>query len=336
MFYIKLESGIICFMKSYMLILFLGFVLSLVVVLVLMPFYIKLLHRLKYNQSVSEYALDEYKNKAATPIMGGLLFVIIPVLVTLVIDTKIVNDPLSVMVILSYLLFCLVGFLDDILIIINKDNKGLSPKLKMLMQIVFAALIYFAYRNYLITSIHLPLINIDIPLGFVYSIFMVFVYCAESNAVNFTDGMDGLCSGVSLISLIPFLVFAINGNKYDLAILIVSIMGALIGYLRYNFYPASIFMGDSGSLALGALFASIAIALNKEIALIFVGGVFVYEMLCVCIQQIAVRVFKRRVFRYTPIHYAFVLRGMIEKKVVIMFYGMAAIFSLIGFVIGVI
>lgn len=321
-------------MKNYILLSALCFALSFGLMLLIMPHFIKLLKSLNYNQSVSEYALEEYKNKAKTPIMGGLLFVLIPIVVVVALDYKIIFNAHSLLVIMSYLLFCLVGFLDDFIIIVKQNNDGLSPKLKMAMQLVFAGLIFVLFRNSISTEI--SIFNFSFDLGLFYAVFMIFMYAAESNAVNFTDGMDGLCAGVSFISLIPFLIFAFIAKENYVVLIIASVLGGLLGYLFFNFFPAKVFMGDSGSLALGALFASIAVVLNKEFALLFVGGVFLWEMVCVCIQQIAVRTIHRRVFSYTPIHYAFVLKGLREKKVVILFYMITIVCSLVGLLIGVI
>ena len=321
-------------MKNYILLAVLSFALSLGLMLIIMPKFIKLLKSLNYNQSVSEYALKEYKEKAKTPIMGGLLFVLIPMVVLIFIDYHVFLDPHGLLIILSYLLFCLVGFIDDFIIIVKQNNDGLSPKLKMGMQLVFAGLLFICFRSYINTTISIFSFSLD--LGLFYAVFMIFMYAAESNAVNFTDGMDGLCAGVSFISLIPFLIFALIAKEFSVVLIIAAVLGGLVGYLYFNFFPAKVFMGDSGSLALGALFASIAVVLNKEFALLFVGGVFLWEMVCVCIQQIAVRTIHRRVFKYTPIHYAFVLRGMREKRVVLLFYLITIGCSLVGLLIGVI
>ncbi len=322
---------------NYYLILLIGFALSLGLTLALMPLYIKLLKSLKYNQTVSEYALAEYKEKGSTPIMGGLLFVVVAIVSALIVNVNTLFDVKCLIVILSFASFCFIGFLDDILIILRHDNEGLSPRLKLILQFLFAIVIYLIFKDSISTDLVIPLLHTVLPLGaIVYGIFMVFMYTAESNAVNFTDGMDGLSSGVSIIALIPYILFSIMGGEYDLAILLVCIVGALCGYLRYNFFPAKIFMGDSGSLGLGALFASVAVVLSKELLLIVIGGVFFVEMVCVCLQQLSVRLFHKRVFSYTPIHYAFVLKGMKEMKVVKRFYVIALIFAICGFVIGVI
>ncbi len=323
-------------MQDLFIILIIGFILSLGIVAIVMPFYIRLLKSLHYEQRVSEYALEEYKNKAKTPIMGGLLFVVVPIIVCIVVYPNIINDKSALMIMLSYFLFFLVGFLDDILIILRNSNEGLNPKLKMLMQLGFGLLIVLVFKDILDTRIIIPIIDISIDLGYIiYAIFAVFVFTAESNAVNFTDGMDGLCAGVSAISLIAFLILAIYLKRYNVALIIACVEGGLIGYLYYNFFPAKIFMGDSGSLALGALFVAIAMVLKQELLLIIVGGVFLWEMICVCLQQLSVRLFHKRIFKYTPIHYAFVIRGLKEKKVVLLFYALAIVCTVLGTLIGV-
>ncbi len=317
-------------MESYILIALLGLALSLVATLVIMPRYIKMLKSLHYEQRVSEYALEQYKQKGLTPIMGGALFVVIPIIVFLIIDFRHFFDHDVLMMVVAYALFFVIGFLDDILIIIRKNNEGLSPKLKMLMEVVFAFLIALIFSINTDTSLTIPFTKISIELPYViYIIFVVFMYCAESNAVNFTDGMDGLCAGVSFIAFLPFLVLAFKEGEYAIALFIILVLGSLLGYLRFNFFPAKIFMGDSGSLALGALFVAIAVALKAELWLLIGGGVFLWEMVTSVLQQIAVRTIHRRIFKYTPIHYAFVIRGLREKKVVILFYMIQSVLSLI-------
>lgn len=312
-----------------------AFIGSLGLVAIIMPLFIKVLKNHNLNQEVSEYALEEYKKKAKTPIMGGLLFVAVPSFFIFVIQPGIINDKNCLFVILSYVLFCVVGFLDDFIIIVRKNNLGLSPKVKLLMEFVFATVLYFLFRDIISGTITIPFIGVSFDLGLLYPLFMVFMYMSEANAVNFTDGMDGLCAGVSFISLLPFLVFSVIANLYNVFILILCVLGGLVGYLIYNFHPAKIFMGDSGSLALGGLFSALAVVLHKEVALIFVGGVFLIEMLCVVIQQISVRVFHKRVFSYTPIHYAFVLKGNKEVKVVLGFYVAAFVLAVAGFFVGI-
>ena len=312
-----------------------GLILSLGISLVLYPVYIRCLKKLKYNQTVSEYALDAYKEKGDIPIMGGLVFVFVPLVVSVIVRPTIISNPACLIIMVSCVLYCIIGAIDDFLIIVRQNNEGLSPKRKLLLQLFFALLIFILFRDYINTNVNIPIIDVDIPLGIIYGVFMVFLYAAEANAVNFTDGMDGLSSGVSIIALIPYIIMALIDGQNDVALLLIVIMASLIAYLRYNFAPAKIFMGDSGSLAIGALFTATAIVLNRELLLVVVGGVFFIEMLCVTIQQIAVRVFHKRVFSYTPIHYAFLLKGNKEKTVVFGFYLLQAVLSIVGLIIGV-
>ncbi|MDO4500652.1 MAG: phospho-N-acetylmuramoyl-pentapeptide-transferase [Erysipelotrichaceae bacterium] len=322
---------------DFYLIALIGLILSFLAVFFLMPPYIKALKNHNINQEVSEYALDEYKAKAKTPIMGGLLFVVLPVIVFIIINSKALKDPAAMMVVTSYVLFCVVGFLDDFLIIIRKNNEGLSPKVKLLMEFVFAILVFIIFRSTLSFKIDVPFIHNTIDLKwFIYLPLIILMFLGEANAVNFTDGMDGLCAGVSLISLLGFMIVLFVKGQYNVFILSSCIVGGLIGYLYYNHFPAKIFMGDSGSLALGGLFSAIALITNAEIALLLIGGVFLGEMFCVCLQLSCVKLFKRRVFSYTPIHYAFVLKGLKETTVVKRFYLVTAICVVLGVIIALV
>ena len=315
----------------------LGLFISLALLIIFMPIFIKALKKHNINQEVSQYALQEFKDKEKTPIMGGLLFVVIPTIVFALIDFKGLLTNKLLFIVLSYLLFCLVGFLDDYTIIIKKNNDGISPKSKLIMEFIFTAVLYFAFCkdvDVIYTGIKIPFTNIGIDLGMLYIPFMILLFLAEANAANFTDGMDGLCAGVSSIGVIALIVLALIFKENDIAVFLFSILGGLFGYLCFNKHPAKIFMGDSGSLALGALFASVCVVMNLEIPLFFVGGVFVIEMFCVVVQQVSVRLFHKRVFRYTPIHYAFVIKGYKEEKIVLGFYLVEFILALIGLYLG--
>ena len=320
------------FNKDYII----GFVLSVVLVMIIMPFYIKALKNRNINQVTSEYALDEYKNKSKTPIMGGLLFVVIPVIVCLLINFNGFIDKRLLFVVLSFLLFCSVGFIDDMSIIIKNDNEGLTPLTRIIIETFYSIVLFVLFKDIIPCQINIPFTTIRIQVNpIIFVVFMTLLYEAEANAVNFTDGMDGLCAGVSFIGLIPFLIFSIMHGETNITILLFSVLGGLLAYLYYNHYPAKIFMGDSGSLAIGALFASLGILYDKCIALFFIGGVFVCEMFCVVLQQLSVRLFHKRVFSYTPIHYAFVIKGHKETKIVTWFYIAEIILAIIGFIIGI-
>lgn len=321
---------------SYLLKGILGFVLSIALLMIVMPFFISFLKKRNINQVTSEYALDEYKQKIKTPIMGGLLFVVLPIIVYSLCNRIGLTDRKVLFVLLSFVLYCTVGFIDDVLVIIRQDNEGLSPKTRLLMELVYVIVLFVLFRDIISMQVSIPFttIGIDVP-WFIFLPFMALLYMAEANAVNFTDGMDGLCAGVSFISLIPFVLYTIIYSEFNLLILLLCILGGILAYLYFNHHPAMIFMGDSGSLALGALFSSLAIVFDKTIALFVIGGVFVLEMFCVVVQQLSVRLFHKRVFSYTPIHYAFVIKGHKETKIVSGFYIVALVFSIIGFIIGI-
>ncbi|MBO7677270.1 MAG: phospho-N-acetylmuramoyl-pentapeptide-transferase [Erysipelotrichaceae bacterium] len=313
----------------------LGLILSILAMILVMPKYIAFLKSKNISQVTSEYALQEFKDKEKTPIMGGLLFVLIPILVYTVIYFDGLFDRRLLFVLLSYVLYCSVGFIDDYLIISSHSNEGLSPITRLVMEFGYGLILYILFRDIIPSQVSIPFINVTINLRWYFFIpFMLLLYMAEANAVNFTDGMDGLCAGVSFIGLSAFFVLCMLSKNYSIALFLVCVLGGLLGYLKFNFKPAKIFMGDSGSLALGALFASLGIILDQTIALFFIGGIFVVEMLCVLIQQISVRLFHKRVFSYTPIHYAFVIKGIDEKRVVESFYLVELVLALIGLFIG--
>lgn len=312
-----------------------GFILTLIAMILIMPSFIRYLKNRNISQVTSEYALEEFKKKEKTPIMGGLLFVVVPVIVSCLIHPSILKDSRILYVILSYLLYCSVGFIDDSLIIRSQSNDGLSPKTRLIMEFAYTLILFILFRNILPQQVTIPFVNIGIQVPwFVFLPFMILLYMAEANAVNFTDGMDGLCAGVSLIALIPFIVFTFLYHDLNMSLLLICIAAGLIGYLYFNHHPAKIFMGDSGSLALGALFSALALVMDKTIALFVIGGVFVIEMFCVVLQQVSVRLFHKRVFSYTPIHYAFVIKGYKETRIVYAFYLLQLILSVFGFLIG--
>lgn len=321
---------------DFLLISVLGFVLSIIVMIIVMPLFIRFLKNRNINQVTSEYALEEFKQKEKTPIMGGLMFVIIPIFVYAIINLGGFVDRRLLFILWSYILYCSVGFIDDSLVILSKKNDGLSPVTRLVLEFVYTALLFVLFRDIIDTNIDIPFTDLTINIKwYLYLPFMALLYMAEANAVNFTDGMDGLCAGVSFIALLPFVYFSYIKMEYDVVIFLVCILGGLLGYLRFNFHPAKIFMGDSGSLALGALFTSIAIVLNKYFALFIIGGVFVAEMFCVVVQQVSVRLFHKRVFSYTPIHYAFVIKGHKETNIVLGFYLVELILVIIGIFVGI-
>ena len=302
------------------------FVLSLSIVLVTMPFLIQYLKKLSFKQTVSEYALEDDKKKAGTPIMGVIL--------TLIFVKGIFQDLDTLIVLLAFMGYGLIGFVDDFLIAVLKNNEGLKPLYKFLMQVLLAVVFFVLYRSHASLEITLPITRIVLPLGIAYFFLVLFMFAGSSNAVNLTDGMDGLSSGVSIIALIPYLVITLKQEKIGLAIFVVCLIGALLGYLYYNKKPARVFMGDTGSLALGGVLAALAMITKTELLLILIAGVPVIETLCVMIQIGSVKIRHKKVFPYTPIHYAFRIKGMPEVSIVRMFWLVEAILAGIGLLIG--
>lgn len=313
-----------------------GFVVSGIIVVLLMPQLIRFLHKLNYNQSVSEYSLEEFKSKAKTPTMGGTLFVIVPVVVTLCIFPQSMQDLPTIIVMMAFVGYGLIGFIDDFIIVVQRDNRGLPAWIKFSFQLLLAIFFYFIYRDSASLDVTIPFFNAVIPLGSLYVVLVYFMFTGASNAVNLTDGMDGLAGGCSFLAFSPFVFFALQQHQIYIACFILCIMGALLGYLKFNMHPARIFMGDTGSLALGGVLAAIAMVLKQEVALVIIGGVFVWETMTCIIQIGSVKLFHRRVFKYTPIHYSFKISGMSEPKIVLMFWMIGFICAILGFVIGVI
>lgn len=310
------------------------FLVSLAIVLVTMPMLIQYLKKLSFKQTISEYALDDDKKKAGTPIMGGILFIVVPVILTFIFVPNVIHDLDTLVVILAFVGYGLIGFIDDFLIAILKNNKGLKAAYKLLLQLLLALIFFMIYRQNTSLHIILPVSKVVLPLGFGYFILILIMFAGSSNAVNLTDGMDGLSSGVSIIALIPYLIFTLVNGQNGVAVFIITLIGALLGYLYYNKKPAKIFMGDTGSLALGGVLAALAMITKTELLLILIAGVPVIETLCVIIQIGSVKIRHKRVFPYTPIHYAFRIKGMPEVSIVYMFWLVEAILACIGLLIG--
>lgn len=317
----------------------LGFIISLVLTFILMPILIKKLHDLKFGQSEREEGLASHKVKSGTPTMGGIAFVVIPIVVACLVDYHILFNPMILIVLVAYLGYFAIGFIDDYKIVVQKCNDGLSAKQKFLMQAALAVIIfimYYFFSNH-DTSVLIPIAHFNFNIGPILFFILIFImFTGESNAVNLTDGLDGLCAGVSIIGLIPFIAFSLINKHYDLTLVMASILGSLIAYLYFNKYPAKIFMGDTGSLAIGGLFAGIALVERQEIVLLIIGFIFIVETLSVMLQVTHYRRTGKRLFKMAPIHHHFEALGLSETKVAHKFYFWAIVFAIIGFIIGVI
>lgn len=305
--------------------------LAFVVAVAAYPMFIPFLHKLKFGQTVSEYMPSQAK-KNGTPTMGGVIFVLVPTLLIGIFYRQIFTDPKAALVLLAFVGYGIIGFIDDYIIVVQHNNAGLSPKMKLILQILLSVVFYMIYSSHVSTEVNL--FGFVIDFKFLYVFLVVLLFTSASNAVNLTDGMDGLASGTVIISYIPFLLFALSENEMNTVLIIMLIIGGLLGFLVFNHHPAKIFMGDAGSLALGGVLAALGLVLKRELLVIVIGLVFVCETLSVIIQVTSVKTRGKRVFKCTPIHYHFEQSGMSEVQVVLMFYAIGAVCATIGYFLG--
>ncbi|SDJ03601.1 phospho-N-acetylmuramoyl-pentapeptide-transferase [Salimicrobium halophilum] len=301
----------------------------------LFPVVIPFLRRLKFGQEIREEGPSSHQKKSGTPTMGGLM-VLFSVTVTIVLFLPFfyanglgMETTLLLIVLLGY---GLIGFLDDYIKVAKKRNLGLTSKQKMAMQLVIAAIVYvILMTGGFDTSIQIPSTSLSVDLGAGYGVLLLLMLVGGSNAVNLTDGLDGLLAGTASIAFGAFaiLAWAVAGDV-ETALFTVAVIGALLGFLVFNAHPAKVFMGDTGSLALGAAIAMVAILLKMELLLIIVGGVFVLETLSVIIQVLSYKTTGKRVFRMSPLHHHYELKGWSEWKVVTAFWIAGLLFAILG------
>ncbi len=306
--------------------LLMGFAFS----MVLGPIFIPMLHKLKFGQNIRKDGPQSHLKKSGTPTMGGLIFFISVTVTMLIIGYKPTDE--GMVVLYSLIAFGIIGFLDDILKIIHRDNLGLRAYQKMILLLLFSiALAYYGYTNIGIDII-IPFMNSKLNLGILYIPLVVVYYAATTNAVNLTDGIDGLASSVTVIVLTFFAIVGFKTGHYQVGVFSIALAGALLGFLRYNAFPAKIFMGDTGSLALGGAIATIALILKMPLFIIIVGGIYVVETLSVIIQVTSFKTTGKRVFKMAPIHHHFEQCGWSEVKLVTVFSIITLILCIIGFI----
>ena len=299
------------------------------VILILGPILIPLLHKLKFGQSIRTEGPKSHQVKSGTPTMGGIFLIAGVVVATLIRAEWTAEILLALFILLGHFVL---GFLDDYIKVVKKRNLGLKARQKLLGQILIALVTIFIATQELgiETSLWIPLADSTIDLGFLYYVLVLFVIVGASNAVNLTDGLDGLASGNMAIASSCYGVICLLTGHDELAIFCFAIVGACIGFLRFNFHPAKVFMGDTGSLALGGAFAAMGILTHTELLLVVVGLIFVCEALSVIIQVISFQTTGKRVFRMSPIHHHFELGGWSEIKVVFVFWAIGLIAGVIG------
>lgn len=316
----------------------LGFVISIICGLIIIP----ILKKLNIGQKVSLTINQRHLKKDGTPTMGGLIF-IIPTLIALVLLYLRGSIELShnlFILIFVFLAYGLLGFADDFIKIKCGNNKGISITTKFLIQMAIALIFFYVFmRNGGNSTLVFTFLNLEIPLGWTFGLFILFLLVGSSNAVNITDGLDGLAGGLSVIAFLAFGIIAWNTGwmegYQEVAIFCFVLVGSLLGFLVFNSHPAKVFMGDLGSLALGSALATIAILTRHELSLALIGGVFVVETLSSLFQIIAIRKFNKRIFKKAPLHHHFEELGWGETDIVKLFYVVGLLLAMAAITYGV-
>ncbi len=291
---------------------------SFILAVILGPLTIPLLRRLKFGQQVRDDGPQAHLKKAGTPTMGGAIILLAFTLAFLKFS---VTDIDFYVLLIATLGFGLIGFLDDYIKIVFKRSLGLTARQKLIGQLACSAVICaLLWQSDHSTVLAVPGTSWGLDLGWFYYPFVILMMLAISNAVNFTDGVDGLLSGTSAIALAAFALIAMQLSEIAAAVCAAAMIGAVLGFLVFNAHPAKVFMGDTGSLGIGGAIGAIAILTKTELLFLVIGGIFVIEMLSVVIQVVSFKTRGKRVFKMSPIHHHFELSGWSEWRVVITFW----------------
>mgnify|MGYP002546305216 CR=1 FL=1 len=317
-------------------IVLLAALVSFVLTLILGRFVLAELRKLKAGQEIRQDGPTWHNAKAGTPTMGGIMFILGAGVTVLVLgwQSMLAGDVTHLYVYLFALVFGLIGFVDDFRKVKQHQNEGLTAKQKFVLQLL-AAVIFLSlmrYEGLLSNDLYLPFFNVSFTINWiVYLVFAAFVIVGCVNAVNLTDGIDGLATGVTLPVMLFFTFVSMTAKQWGLATFPATLVGALGGFLFYNFYPAKTFMGDTGSLYLGGAVCGLAYALDMPLVLLFVGLIYIIETLSDILQ---VSYFKlthgKRIFKMAPIHHHFEMCGWSEKKIWVVFVSVTVIMCVIA------
>nr|WP_275900915.1 phospho-N-acetylmuramoyl-pentapeptide-transferase [Bacillus mycoides] len=303
----------------------------------LSPLFIPFLRKLKFGQSIRDEGPKSHQKKSGTPTMGGIVIYVSMMVTTLIMAIKFNNLGAEVSLLLLVTFgYGLIGFLDDYIKVVKKRNLGLTSKQKLIGQLVIAIAFFLIGKGQAFhTYITIPGTDVKFELGWAYFVLVLFMLIGGSNAVNLTDGLDGLLSGTAAIAFGAFSIIAVAQEQFGVAIFCMAVVGAVLGFLVFNANPAKVFMGDTGSLALGGAIAAVAILLKQELLLVIIGGVFVAETLSVIIQVISFKTTGKRVFKMSPLHHHYELCGWSEWRVVVTFWSVGFLLAVLGIYIGV-
>lgn len=302
-----------------------------VLALIMGPLFIPILRRMKFGQQVRTEGPKAHLKKQGTPTMGGIIIMLALALASL----RFAEFDIQLLILLIATLgYGLIGFLDDYIKIVFKRSLGLTAKQKLVGQLLVSLIVcVLLVKSGYSTEIHIPFADISFNLGWFYFPCMVILMLGASNAVNFTDGLDGLLAGTSAIAFGAYTIIAMNNTQPDVAIFSAAMVGAVLGFLVFNAHPAKVFMGDTGSLGIGGGLVAVAVLTKAELVLAIIGGIFLIEILSVVIQVVSFKTRGKRVFKMSPIHHHFELVGWSEWRVVITFWTVGLVFAALGLII---
>jgi phospho-N-acetylmuramoyl-pentapeptide-transferase len=303
---------------------------SLLICVFLSPKFISFLRKREFGQQIREEGPQEHHAKAGTPTMGGIIiFTAIAVPFLLLTD----RDPQSLAVFGVAMACALLGFADDYTKLVKRRSLGLRGRTKLVVTMLISIGLWLAATEWasLPNTVNLRLTDRVVDLGILYPVFIYLVVAGTTSAVNLTDGLDGLAAGCAAIVLLAYIAITFTANQDDLALVAGCLVGASVGFLWFNSFPASIFMGDTGSLGLGGAIAALAVMTRTEVLLIILGGIFVIEALSVLLQVFWFQTFRKRIFLMAPIHHHFELQAWSETKIILRFWIVAAVCAAIGF-----
>ncbi|MTV82917.1 phospho-N-acetylmuramoyl-pentapeptide-transferase [Secundilactobacillus folii] len=308
-----------------------SFIVSFLITAAFMPALIRYFRAKHEGQMIREEGPSWHEKKSGTPTMGGLMFIIAIIIATIISGLAFkVMKPVTWILLFILILYGLLGMWDDSIKLFRRQNEGLKAWQKLLGQIVGAVVFFAVYLHeglpLLLKIPGLPPLN----LGFGYLIFIMFWLVGFSNAVNLTDGLDGLVAGVGSISFITYGVIALHQHQNDVALFCFAVVGGLLAFLIYNHKPAKIFMGDMGSLALGGALAAVSILVHHEVSLLWIGLIYVVETASVILQVLSFKLTGKRIFLMSPIHHHFEMKGWSEWRIDLTFWGISAITAITG------
>ena len=290
---------------------------------------IKGLYNLKFGQNIRQDGPQSHLKKAGTPTIGGIIFITSTTIVTFIMIRDIKDE--AFVALFAFIAFGFIGFLDDIIKIVKRNNLGLRAYQNMILLLIVSGVLSYYSDVELGTKINVPFINTQWDLGVLYIPFVIFYFAATTNAVNLTDGLDGLATSVTILVMTFLSIVSFNLGNYTLTIFSIVLAGSLLGFLRFNAFPARVFMGDTGSLALGGAVATVALLLKIPFIVVIIGAIYVIETLSVIIQVSSFKLTGKRVFKMAPIHHHFEHMGWSETKIVTIFSIITVVVCFIGF-----